>query len=78
MSTPKYFYVVTMFPLDNWCSGNKLSHCGEDPKEFIHYIGEESWPLTRDKARKAKRKFFCENIFQFENKPPYKFIKQVS
>lgn len=80
MKQAKYFYLVTGLGKDHWISKEGTLKGFEHNK--IH-VGCEYWPFSRDKARYEKKHGVCyadpvRIILQFENKPPYKFIKQVS
>ena len=74
MRIPKYFYVTSYLQSDHWVS---VSGNLSNPNEFFEFIGGKYWPYTRDEARKCLVRDGTSFIYQFENKPPYKFIKQV-
>lgn len=74
MKQPKYFYLTTQLGVGVCTEGGNL-------KPYLKgYIGGQWWPYTRDEARKVGPQVDHElpvEIFQFENTPPYKFIKKV-
>jgi hypothetical protein len=74
MRKPKYFYVPTSFPKKYWVD---VREALEDADFYQKFIGGKHWPFTRDEARKCLVRDGTSFIYQFENKPPYKFIKQV-
>lgn len=74
MKQPKYFYLTTQLGVDTYIEGGNLK------PGFTNYIGGQWWPYTRDKARKIGPQIgdaLPVEIFQFENTPPYKFVKVV-
>lgn len=76
MKQPKYFYLTTQLGVGTYIEGGNLK------RGFTNYIGGQWWPHTREEARAVGPQLNPEKgrveIFQFENKPPYKFIKKVS
>lgn len=76
MKQPKYFYVTTQHKLEMLLEGDNIK------QGYANFIGSQWWPYTRAEARQVgPQMLHCMepvSIYQFENTPPYKFIKKVS
>lgn len=71
--TPKYFYLCTDLSPETWINDDINLISGGGWVRACKWIGTEYWPHTRAEARLRPE----QTIMQFENKPPYKFVKIV-